>query len=149
MEKVVDTVAILGLGLIGGSLARALKAKGFCEKVIGYGHRTPSLEKGVALGVIDSFTLDLDEVISTADILVICTPTLTAAAMLEDILPRLPERGGPVVTSGQKVPGREARQHIAAASGDGARGTGARYRPAPARVLSPGIKFHPAQRVPS
>ena len=110
MEKVVHTVAILGLGLIGGSLARALKAKGFCEKVIGYGHRTPSLEKGVALGVIDSFTLDLDEVISTADILVICTPTLVAEQVLEQILPRIAGNdNAPVITDAASVKGNLER----------------------------------------
>ncbi|QFU75329.1 prephenate dehydrogenase/arogenate dehydrogenase family protein [Halioglobus maricola] len=106
MATRVSTVAILGLGLIGGSLARALKANAFCERVIGYGHRAPSLEKGVALGVIDSFTLDLDEVIESADILVICTPTLIAEQVLEQILPRIAGRqDAPVVTDAASVKG--------------------------------------------
>ena len=78
MSNKVETVAILGLGLIGGSLAKALRASGFCQRILGYGHREPSLRRGLELGVIDAFTLDLEEAITTADILVICTPTLVA-----------------------------------------------------------------------
>jgi len=99
-------LVIVGLGLIGGSLARALRASGFSQRFIGYGHREPSLQRGVELGVIDEFTLDLDEAVERADILVICTPTLTAVRMLEQILPRLSGRsGGPVVTDVASVKG--------------------------------------------
>ena len=71
MTHRVDCVAILGLGLIGGSLARALRQSGFARRFLGYGHREPSLRRGVELGVIDDFTLDLDEAITQADILVV------------------------------------------------------------------------------
>ena len=94
-----DNLVIIGLGLIGGSLARALRKNGFSQHFIGYGHREASLLRGVELGVIDEFTLDLDEAIDRADIIVICTPTLTTTQMLEKILARLSGRvGGPVVT---------------------------------------------------
>jgi prephenate dehydrogenase len=101
-----DTVVILGLGLIGGSLARALRKSGFSKRFVAYGHREPSLRRGVELGVIDDFTLDLDEAIDQADVLVLCAPTLIAADMLRDILPRLAgtERT-PVVTDVASVKG--------------------------------------------
>jgi cyclohexadieny/prephenate dehydrogenase len=111
-----DNLVIVGLGLIGGSLARALRASGFSRRFIGFGHREPSLRRGVELGVIDEFTLDLEEAIAQADILVICTPTLTAARMLEQILPRLAGRtGGPVVTDVASVKGnlRDAAYAVA------------------------------------
>ena len=101
-----DTVVILGLGLIGGSLARALRQSGFCRRLLGYGHREPSLRRGVELGVIDDFTLDLDEAIEQADIMVLCTPTLVAATMLERILPALQKSARPpVVTDAASVKG--------------------------------------------
>ena len=106
MKYPADNVVILGLGLIGGSLARALRESGFSKRFIGYGHRRPSLELGVALGVIDDYTLDLDEAIDAADILVIATPTLVASEMLEQILPRLEGRStSPVVTDVASVKG--------------------------------------------
>jgi len=101
-----ETVVILGLGLIGGSLARALRRSGFSKRFVGWGHREPSLRRGVELGVIDDFTLDLDAAVEQADILVVCTPTLIAADMLAEILPRL-QRGGrsPVITDVASVKG--------------------------------------------
>ncbi len=106
MTYAAGNLVILGLGLIGGSLARALRASGFSQRFIGYGHREGSLQRGIELGVIDEYTLDLDEAIERADILVICTPTLTAARMLEEILPRLAARSaGPVVTDVASVKG--------------------------------------------
>jgi prephenate dehydrogenase len=98
-------VVILGLGLIGGSLARALRSSGFSKRFVGYGHREPSLRRGVELGVIDDYTLDLDQAITQADIVVLCTPTLIAADMLRQILPRLAGAGGPVITDVASVKG--------------------------------------------
>ncbi len=101
-----ETVVIMGLGLIGGSLARALRGNGFSAKFVGYGHRLPSLERGVALGVIDDYTLDLDEALARADILVLAAPTLVTAELLRDILPRLRgDDSDPVITDVASVKG--------------------------------------------
>ena len=43
-------LAIIGLGLIGGSLAKALKNRGAVTEVIGYGRRAESLQQGIDLG---------------------------------------------------------------------------------------------------
>ncbi|MEQ9464647.1 MAG: prephenate dehydrogenase/arogenate dehydrogenase family protein [Haliea sp.] len=100
------TIVVLGLGLIGGSLAAALRGNGFCRRCIGWGHREVSLQRGVELGIIDSYTLDLEEAVDAADILVIATPTLVAAQMLERILPRLQGRAQPpVITDVASVKG--------------------------------------------
>ncbi len=102
----VESVAIVGLGLIGGSLARALRKNGFARRFIGYGHRKPSLERGVELGVIDCYTLDLDELIAQADVIVIATPTLVASEMLKEILPRLSRQSRtPIITDVASVKG--------------------------------------------
>jgi len=99
-------LVIVGLGLIGGSLARSLRANGFSERFIGCGHREPSLRRGVELGVIDEYTLDLDEAFTRADILVVCTPTLTAGRVLEQVLPHLSASANPpVVTDVASVKG--------------------------------------------
>ncbi|HBM84729.1 MAG TPA: prephenate dehydrogenase/arogenate dehydrogenase family protein [Halieaceae bacterium] len=97
---------MLGLGLIGGSLAAALRASGFAASCIGWGHREAPLRRGVELGVIDRYTLDLDEAVDAADVLVIATPTLIAEEMLERILPRLLQRAQPpVITDVASVKG--------------------------------------------
>ncbi|MFK8047603.1 MAG: prephenate dehydrogenase/arogenate dehydrogenase family protein [Halioglobus sp.] len=110
MNYVAANVVIVGLGLIGGSLARALRKSGFSQRFIGFGHRLPSLEQGVAMGVIDEYTLDIDEAIELADILVIATPTLVASTLLEEILPRLAGRDdAPIVTDVASVKGNLLR----------------------------------------
>ena len=77
-----ECVAVVGLGLIGGSLARALRERGFSRRFIGCGHRAPSLQRGVELGIIDSYTLDIEEALARADILVLAAPTLVTEALL-------------------------------------------------------------------
>lgn len=83
-------LVILGLGLIGGSLAKALKQKNAVSEVVGWGHRAQSLQKGIELGVIDRYSLDLAEAVKGADIIVIATPTLIAETMIEKIVPLVP-----------------------------------------------------------
>ncbi len=80
-------LTILGLGLIGGSLAKALKHNKAVHEVIGWGHRAQSLQKGIELGVIDRYSLDLAEAVKDADIVVIATPTLIAETMIEKLVP--------------------------------------------------------------
>lgn len=82
-------LAILGLGLIGGSLALALKQRNAVAEVVGWGHREASLQRGLELGVIDRYGLSLPEVVASADIVVLATPTLVAERMLEQLAPLL------------------------------------------------------------
>ena len=78
---------MLGLGLISGSLARALKASNWQGEIIGWGPREPSLERGQALGVIDCYTLDLAQLINRCDMLVIGAPPMATGELLAQLLP--------------------------------------------------------------
>ena len=80
-------VVLLGLGLISGSLALALKRNGWVGKITAWGPRAPSLERGLALGVIDDFDLDLSQAIAGADVLVIGAPPISTGELLAT-LPR-------------------------------------------------------------
>lgn len=82
MMASINRITILALGLIGGSLAKALKANGYAGEIVGWGRREASLEKGLQLGVIDRYSLDLARAVEGADVVVIATPTLIAADML-------------------------------------------------------------------
>ena len=75
-------VVFLGLGLISGSLALALKRNGWVGKITAWGPRAPSLERGLALGVIDDFDLDLSQAIAGADVLVIGAPPISTGELL-------------------------------------------------------------------
>lgn len=67
-------LAVIGVGLIGGSLARALREAGQVEQVVGCGRGKENLQKGVELGVIDSYTHDVAEAVQDADMVFVAVP---------------------------------------------------------------------------
>ena len=92
-------VVFLGLGLISGSLALALKRAGWLGRISAWGPRAPSLERGLALGVIDDYDLDLSRAVAGADVLIIGAPTISTGELLADLPSRLRALGEtPIVT---------------------------------------------------
>jgi len=69
-----DTIAIVGVGLIGGSLAAALKQSGACREVIGVGRDPRRLKNAQAAGLIDTFETDLRAAAKRASVVIVCTP---------------------------------------------------------------------------
>jgi prephenate dehydrogenase len=67
-------LAVIGVGLIGGSLARALRQAGQVDEIIGCGRGRANLEKAVELGVIDRFTHDIGEAVVGADLVFLSVP---------------------------------------------------------------------------
>lgn len=67
-------VTILGVGLIGGSIGLALRARGVASEVLGVGRNPDSLAEAVERGAIDRGTTDLAEGVQSADVVVVCTP---------------------------------------------------------------------------
>ncbi len=70
----IKRLAIIGVGLIGGSLARALRAAGEVGEVVGCGRGKENLEQAVQLGVIDSYTHDVGEAVQGADVVFLAVP---------------------------------------------------------------------------
>lgn len=89
-------IAIIGVGLIGGSLARALRRTGRGIQIIGYGRNHLNLQRAVELGVIDRFEARLQDAVADADLVVVAVPVGTTAAVLRDLAPHL--AGETVVT---------------------------------------------------
>ncbi len=77
-----DRVAIIGLGLIGGSLARALRRASLCSSITGYGRRETALQQAVEQGVIDHYSLDVPEAVDGADAVVLATPLSTTENLM-------------------------------------------------------------------
>lgn len=67
-------VAIVGVGLIGGSLGRALRERHVCREVVGVGRDQRRLQMAVDSGVLDRGTTDIAEAAASADLIVFCTP---------------------------------------------------------------------------
>lgn len=83
-------LVILGLGLIGGSLARALTAKQVSCEIVAVGRNEALLQQALQEGSITSYTLDAQIACQDADIVVIAVPVLSIADQLRQIAPVLP-----------------------------------------------------------
>jgi len=68
------TIAVLGLGLIGGSLAVAFKQQSEEYEVVGYNHNAPAVEEALARGIIDRAAASAEEACADADVIFVCVP---------------------------------------------------------------------------
>ncbi len=91
-----DRVALIGLGLIGSSLAWALKRDGLVGHIAGTARSAATRSKAVELGFIDSAHETALEAVADADIVVICAPVGACAAIAEEMAPGL--KKGAIVT---------------------------------------------------
>ena len=83
----INKITIIGVGLIGGSLARALKEKNLAKVIFGYGRDQSRLEGAQKSNVIDDFSTSIKEAIVDAEIIVIATPVGTFQSILGEIEP--------------------------------------------------------------
>ena len=87
----IERLCIIGVGLIGGSLARALREAGACQEVVGAGRNAANLQTAVDLGVIDRFETDLTRAVAGADMVVVCVPLGAMQAVFAGIKGQLEE----------------------------------------------------------
>ncbi len=85
----ISKLVVIGVGLIGGSLACALRKAGKVERVVGVGRGIANLEQAVALGVIDSYSQDAAQAVADADMVVIGATLGSTADILARIAPAL------------------------------------------------------------
>jgi prephenate dehydrogenase len=69
-----NTVAIIGVGLIGGSVGLALRKRGLAEHVVGVGRRQESLKLAKQVGAVTNTTVDLAKGVAEAQLVIVCTP---------------------------------------------------------------------------
>lgn len=84
----VGVLAVIGVGLIGGSFAAALRRHGAVGKVLGVGRQTRSLEQARQLGLIDE-AVSLKQAAEQADLILLATPVGATQAILEQLKPHL------------------------------------------------------------
>ncbi|MHC4481347.1 MAG: prephenate dehydrogenase [Planctomycetota bacterium] len=84
-----ENVAIIGPGLIGGSIGMALRRQGLARTVVGIGRRRESLDKAHEVGAIDRATLDPQAGVAAADLVVLATPIGTFAELMAQVAPAL------------------------------------------------------------
>lgn len=81
----INRLTIIGVGLIGGSLARALKQAHAVKEVVGCSRDAQHLQRAVELGVIDRFDTDMTSAVSGADMVVLAVPVGSMQAVYANI----------------------------------------------------------------
>lgn len=94
----INKLAIIGVGLIGGSLAIALRSAGVVEKIIGCGRAEANLKKAVELGVIDEYTHEVKEAVKSADVVFVAVPLGAMKTVFQQMKGHLTD--GAIVTDG-------------------------------------------------
>jgi len=88
-EPLFKRVAIIGLGLIGGSLASAIRQNGLAGQVVGYDRRAEELTLGEELGVIDVAAETLEQAVRGSDLVMLAVPVRATRAVLAELKPFL------------------------------------------------------------
>lgn len=89
-------IAILGLGLMGGSLGLALKGRGYGGCVQGYARRAETVRYALENGLCDGAGSDASEAVTDADLVVVCVPVLSIPLLIREVRDSL--KPGAVIT---------------------------------------------------
>src|SRR3989338_839459 len=91
-----NKVAIIGVGLIGGSLAIILREKGVAKNIVGIGRWLKNLKTAKKLDVVDEYTQDVKEGVKDCDLVVAAIPVAGIAKVIKEALSSL--KKGAIVT---------------------------------------------------
>ena len=89
MTVAIHKLALFGVGLIGGSVALALKQAGAVGEVVGVGRSAANLEHAINLGIIDRIAVDAADAVRDADVVLLAVPVGQMAGIMQTIAPHL------------------------------------------------------------
>jgi prephenate dehydrogenase len=81
----IGRLAVVGLGLIGGSFAKGIRESGVCREVVGCDANPVTREQALPLGVVDRVTASLAEAVQGADVILLAVPVLAMEAVLAEL----------------------------------------------------------------
>ena len=82
-------MAVIGCGLIGGSMALSWKRAGIVDEVIAFGHNPATLQKALDKGAADAVTTSMEEAVKDADIVVSAVPVEAMESVFTEMAPFL------------------------------------------------------------
>ncbi|WP_116652711.1 prephenate/arogenate dehydrogenase family protein [Pelagibacterium sediminicola] len=85
----IEKLALIGIGLIGSSIARGVRARGLARTIAISTRKKDTLAEAEALGLGDIYTLDAAEAVRNADLVILCTPVGAYEAVMDQIAPAL------------------------------------------------------------
>ena len=101
-------ISILGLGLMGASLAMALRKRGYAGRLVAYARKEETRTEALSRGIVDEAFDDPDAAVKSASLIVLCAPIRACADLAADIAPLL--QPGTVVTDVGSTKGWMCRQ---------------------------------------
>jgi cyclohexadieny/prephenate dehydrogenase len=109
-QPIFGKIALIGIGLIGGSIARVARREGLASEIAISTRRPQTLDRARDLGLGDRYTLDAAEVVRDADCVILCAPVGSSGAIAEAIAPAL--KPGAIVSDVGSVKGDVVRQML-------------------------------------
>lgn len=103
----IGKLVIIGVGLIGGSFALAMKRAGLVQQVVGVGRSLDNLNRAIELGVIDAASQDPAQAVAGADLVMVATPVGQMGRVFDAIAPVLPAQA--IVTDAGSTKGDVAQ----------------------------------------
>jgi prephenate dehydrogenase len=91
-DPLFQRVAIVGLGLLGGSWGLALKKAGFAGRIAGYARRAETREKALSEGAVDEGFADVNQAVQGADLVILATPVAVILDHIVRLQPHLSPR---------------------------------------------------------
>ncbi|MCK5478482.1 MAG: prephenate dehydrogenase/arogenate dehydrogenase family protein, partial [Methylococcales bacterium] len=84
-----NKICIIGVGLIGGSIARAAREQGLCNHIVAFGRQKgiKNLQTAKDLGVVDEFYVDIEPAVRDADCIIITTPVGVIEQVFKQLQP--------------------------------------------------------------
>src|SRR5688572_13844262 len=80
-----NTVAIVGVGLMGGSIGLALRERKLARRIVGIGRRQASLDQALARGCVTEITTSVIEGVREAELIVVCSPVQSIARQMAEV----------------------------------------------------------------
>ena len=105
---IINRLTVIGVGLIGGSFAMALRRAGVVGRIIGVDTNADNLDQALSRGIIDEIATDAVSGVSGADVVFISVPVCAIASVVQSIAPALPVDC--IVTDGGSVKAEVVRQ---------------------------------------
>ena len=96
-------ITILGIGLIGASLALSCRQRKLADKIVGFGRNAGNLKKAQEKNVIDSGSTDLKTAVTGSDLIILCTPVGVLVERIREMIPFLQD--GCIITDAGSVKG--------------------------------------------
>ena len=88
-SPLIDKLALIGLGLIGSSIARAARERGIAKEIAGFTRSAQTRQEAQSMGLADSYPGTAREAVNGADMVILCTPVGSFKSLAEEIAPAL------------------------------------------------------------